>query len=92
MCALRFRFLNRIIPANFAASIMPSAYSEDLHWRVVRLYINYNDVAADDIACFTYISERSVFRYVEQFRTTGEVTKCCKTNGPACVLSEHESS
>ena len=89
MRAPRFRISNRTIPANFAASIMPSAYSEDLRWRVVWLYL-YNDVAADDIARFMYISERSVYRYVERFRTTGEVRKCYKTNGPAYILSEHE--
>ena len=68
---------------------MPLAYSEDLRWRAVWLYL-YKEVAAADIARFLYISERSVYRYVERFRTTGEVRKCYKTNGPACILSEHE--
>ena len=68
---------------------MPLAYSEDLRWRVVWLYL-YMDVAADDISRLLHISERSVYRYVQRFKSTGEVRKCHKTNGPACILSEHE--
>ena len=81
ICMLRaVEILNCIIPASFALqTTLPLAYSEDLRWRVVWLYL-YKEIAAADIAHFLYISERSVYRYVERFRTTG----------PACILSEHE--
>lgn len=69
---------------------MPVAYSDDLRWRAVWLYL-YLEIEAEDIAKLLYMSERSVYRYVRKFSSTGTVRKEFHTNGPSRILSEqHE--
>lgn len=68
---------------------MPLPYSSDFRWRVVWLYL-YSNVSAPEIAKLLYISERTVYRYAERFRLTGDVRLFAKKNGPATTLSEHE--
>ena len=68
---------------------MPVAYSEDLRWRAVWLCL-YMEVGVEDTANMLHMSERSVYRYVKRFNTTGRVAKEHHTNGPSHSLSEQD--
>ena len=68
---------------------MPVAYSEDLRWRAVWLCL-YMEVGVEDTANMLQMSERSVYRYVKLFNTTGRVAKEHHTNGPSHSLSEQD--
>ena len=68
---------------------MPVAYSEDLRWRAVWLHL-YGNLTAAETASVFYISERTVYRYLERFMLTGGVKKFTKKNGPDHILSEDE--
>ena len=65
---------------------MPVAYSEDLRWRAVWLCL-YMEVRAEDTAKLLHISERSVYRYVKRFNSTGRVARDHRTFGPSCTTS-----
>lgn len=68
---------------------MPKAYSEDLCWRVIWLHL-YGNLSTAETAHVMYISERTVYRYLERFMLTGEAKKFAKKNGPPRILSEHK--
>ena len=51
---------------------MPVAYSEDLRWRAIWLNI-VRGLSYADIAKVLFMSEKSVYRYVRQFHSTGRV-------------------
>ena len=41
------------------------------------------EVTAQDVAKVMRVSERTVYRYAERFRVTGDVRPSVKRNGPA---------
>lgn len=47
-------------------------------------------VTARDVAKVMHVSERTVYRYAERFRVTGEVRPSAKRNGPSRLLCEFE--
>ena len=64
---------------------MPKKYSEDLRWRIVWQHLlqgKSTKIVAQDM----YVSTRSVERYVQLFRQTGDVQK----HGPSRKLNEFE--
>lgn len=48
------------------------------------------DVAAEKVAEVMQVSVRTVLRYTERFRVTGEVRKSLQRSGPLPLLSEYE--
>ena len=68
---------------------MPVSYSNDLRWRTVWLNV-FLEVTAQDVAKVMHVSERTVYRYAERFRVTGDVRPSVKRNGPALLLCEFE--
>lgn len=68
---------------------MPVAYSTDLRWRVVWLYITHS-LKMSDIAEQLCLSERSVRRYIDLFQRTGDVKPCSQQHGPPKLLGEFE--
>ena len=68
---------------------MPVSYSVDLRWRVVWL-CEFLDVDPEAVARTMNISKRSVHRYCERYRVTGDVKPCVKRNGPMLELCEFE--
>ena len=68
---------------------MPVSYSNDLRWRIVWLHV-FLRVAADEVARVMHVYERTVYRYAERFRLTGEVRTSMKSNGPPSMLCEFE--
>ncbi len=68
---------------------MPVAYSNDLCWRIVWLNVLL-EVTAQDVAKVIHVSERTVYRYADRYRRTGEVRPLVKRNGPARLLCEFE--
>ena len=67
------------------------AYSNDLRWRIVYMS-QMRGMKAADIASLTFVSERSVQRYVERFKVTGDVAQFAKRNGPTRILTDREES
>ena len=68
---------------------MPVPYSNNLHWRIVRLNA-FLEVEAAEVAKYMHVSERTVYRYVERYKVTGDVRQCVKSNGPRQLLCEYE--
>ena len=66
---------------------MPKAYSEDLRWRAVWLAI-VRGMSCEEIADVLFMCERSVYRYLNLFETTGSVSPVVRTSGPMKVLDE----
>ena len=83
-CSVRGKFKCKLIHIK-----MPVAYSNDLRWRIVWLNV-FMEIRAEDVAKLMYVSERTVYRYVDRYRATGEVRPSLKRNGPVKLLSEHE--
>ena len=48
------------------------------------------DISVDEISKLLQVSERTIYRYVERFRLTGDVKQYPKKDGPSHVISEHE--
>ncbi len=72
----------------FAAK-MPKAYSDDLRWRAVWLGLA-RGMPCEDIANVLFMCEKSVYRYLHLFHTTGSVSPETYTPGPKKLLSEFE--
>ena len=68
---------------------MPVSYSNDLRWRIVWLNV-FLEVTAQNVAKVMHVSERTVYRYAERFRVTGDVWPSVKRNSPAQLLCEFE--
>ena len=68
---------------------MLKAYSTDLRWRIVWLNVILN-FTTSQVARIFQISERSVYRFAECFRVTGDVRPMEKRNVPEFVLCEFE--
>ncbi len=68
---------------------VPVAYSNDLRWRIVWLNVLL-EVTAQDIAIVMHLSERTVYRYADRYRATGEVRPLVKRNGRARLMCEFE--
>jgi len=68
---------------------MPLSYSNDLRWRII-LHNIFLGIPADAVAETFFISERSVLRYAERFRVTGQVEKSVRHNGCYSKLSESD--
>ena len=64
---------------------MPKAYSVDLRWRVVWLYLTHQ-ANVEDIALKLCISQRSVRRYLQKFSQTGDVKPVHQRHGPPQLL------
>ena len=63
------------------------AYSDDLRWRIVYMS-QILGLKAADIASLTFVSERTVQRYVERYKVTGDVAQFVRKNGPARMLTD----
>lgn len=48
------------------------------------------EVEAAEVAKYMHVSERTVYRYVERYKVTGDVRQCVKNNGPRQLLCEYE--
>lgn len=68
---------------------MPVSYSLDLRWRVIWLH-EFLNLDAETVGRMMHISERSVHRYSELYRLTGDVRPFVKRNGPLKELCEYE--
>lgn len=68
---------------------MPVAYSEDLRWRAIWLHL-YGGLSVTETARVLYVSDRTIYRYVERFMLIRDIRKFSKKNGPPRILSEHE--
>ena len=66
---------------------MPVSYSNDLRWRIVWLHV-FLQIAADEVARVMHVCKRTVCRYAERFRLTGEVWMSMKSHGPPGMLCE----
>ena len=67
------------------------AYYDDLRWRIV--YISQMlGMKTVDISSVTFVSERTIQRYVEQFKVTVDVAQFAKRNGPTTILSGREEA
>ena len=68
---------------------MRKAYSEDLRWRAVWLYV-VCEMSPADIADVLFMAERSVYRYLALFHATGSVEPKEHNSGPDKVLNDLE--
>ena len=68
---------------------MPLAYSLDRRWRVIWMHLAHQ-TATTRIAELLGISERTVRRYLNSFKNTGDVLPEPHRNGPQRLLGEHE--
>ena len=68
---------------------MPKKYSEDLRWRIVWQHL-LQGKSTKTVARDMYVSTRSVERYVQLFRQTGDVSACKQKHGPSRKLNEFE--
>ena len=68
---------------------MPVAYSTDLRWRAVWLYL-VRRMSPSEIADVLFMAERSVYRYIELFNSTGDVAPELYKRGPKKTLSDFE--
>ena len=68
---------------------MPKAYSVDLRWRAVWLHV-VRGMSSADIADVLFMSERSVYRYLALFQSTGSVDPKEHNSGPRKVLNDLE--
>ena len=68
---------------------MPKSYSEDLRWRAVWLSV-VRGMTYQDIAKVLFMSEKSVYRYLSSFHSTGSVEPKDHTGGPGKCLSDVE--
>jgi len=68
---------------------MPKLYSEDLRWRAVWLSVA-RLMTYQDIAKVLFMSEKSVYRYLSSFHSTGSVEPKDHTGGPGKCLSDVE--
>ena len=62
---------NAII-TRYSSLKMPIAFSTDLRWRPVWLYLAHNLEVAEISQCLS-VSQSSVYRYIELFQRTGDV-------------------
>lgn len=68
---------------------MPKAYSTDLRWRVVWLYlVHHLDVR--NIAELLSISQKTVKRYLDKFHRTGEIEPSNQQHGPTPLFGSFE--
>ena len=65
---------------------MAKAYSTDLRWRVVRLFLCQRK-SPSEIAGILFISEKSVRRYIQRLLRTGDVTAWRQRHGPMKILN-----
>lgn len=68
---------------------MPKAYSVDLRWRAVWLHV-VRGMNPAGIADMPFMAERSVYRYLALFNSTGSVDPKEHNSGPREVLSDLE--
>ena len=68
---------------------MPIPYSLDLRWRVVWLYI-VHQLTVMDISQQLCMSERTVRRYINMFKQTGEIEPRTQRRGPPKLLGDFE--
>ena len=69
---------------------MPTAYSYDLRWRIVWLYLSTNSAPTTRIARLMNVSERTVTRYIALFRRTGDVYVRERRNGPRRLIGDFQ--
>ena len=67
------------------------AYSDDLRWRIVYMS-QMLGMTTVDISSVTFVSERTIQRYVERFTVTGDVAQFAKRNGPTRMLGGREEA
>ena len=67
------------------------AYSDDIRWRIVYMS-QIRGLKAADIASLTFVSKRTVQRYVERYKVTGDVAQFVRKNGPARMLTDREEA
>ena len=67
------------------------AYSDDLRWRIVYMS-QMLGMKTVDISSVTFVSERTIQRYVERFKVTGDVAQFAKRNGPTRMLGGREEA
>ena len=67
------------------------AYSDDLRWRIVYMS-QMLGMKTVDISSLIFVSERTIQRYVERFKVTGDVAQFAKRNGPTRMLSGREEA
>lgn len=67
---------------------MPKPYSNDLRWRVVWLYVH--NLTMSEIAKQLCVSKRTVYRYIDQFERSGDITPKNYHHGPTKLLGESE--
>lgn len=60
---------------------MPTAYSEDLRWRVVGLHL-VRGLSYTDVARTLFMREKSVQTYLAIFHATGSVDPQIQKRGP----------
>ena len=60
---------------------MPRAYSEDLRWRAVWLHVVYG-MSIAKIAEVLFMAERSIYRYLAIFNSSGTVDPKDYKSGP----------
>ena len=68
---------------------MPKAYSEDLRWRAVWLHV-VRGMSPASIGDILFVAERSVYRYLALFDSTGSVDPKEQTCGPRPELGKME--
>ena len=68
---------------------MPKAYSTDLRWRAVWLYLTSTG-SSKDISQLLCISEKTVRRYIASFLITGDIKPKSHRHGPPKLLGEFE--
>ena len=68
---------------------MPKAYSTDLRWRAVWLYLTSTG-SSRDISQLLCISEKTVRRYIASFLITGDIKPKSHRHGPPKLLGEFE--
>jgi transposase len=68
---------------------MPRAFSTDLRWRAVWLYLAHDLDVAEISQCLS-VSQSSVYRYIELFQQTGDVKPRSYRHGPPKLLGDLE--
>ena len=68
---------------------MPKSYSNDLRWRAVWLAI-VREMSCKEISDVLFMCERSVYRYLYLFYTTGSVSPLEHASGPPKMLNDFE--
>jgi transposase len=85
MCAEEWTFHHSSFsPISFLSSSMPARFSTDLRWRVVWCNI-YFEASLSSLSSTFFVSQRTIFRILQQFRLYGTVS-------PPTFLSGREQS